>query len=231
MPTLEERFWANVWQCTHRRPCQACCWPYGRQVDYQDALTCYSRFTKYGLFLDKDIGHGVPAHRMAYSLSRGGIGILPGRSFAVCHRCNYGYCCNPPHLSLGAQADNGRDKRGMRYGNDPETAVLFPDGRRIVRVHPHAGRPSLPRQRLTRLGKEIEKARIECDLTRRFLAARAGVSEAYFVAIEEGKVDPSWSIMVKLSIALEPYLMLDRVAWDTHREEKGLLEQDVRHDA
>lgn len=83
---------------------------------------------------------------------------------------------------------------------------------------------------MTRLGKEIRKARIEKELTQPDLEALTGIAFRHLSAIERGEIDPRWSTLVKLSIALEPYLMLDRVAWDTHREEEGLYEEDVRHD-
>lgn len=157
MSTLEERFWSQIWQCRHRRLCRQCCWPYGREADYQSALRCWHGFYRHCTFYDKALGSGIAAHRLAYMFSQGGMLILPGRSFAVCHQCSYASCCNPAHLTLGARADNYRDQRGQRYGADPHTSIFLPDGRRIVRVHPD---------------------------------------------------------LVKLSLALDPYLHLDQAAWD-----------------
>jgi transcriptional regulator with XRE-family HTH domain len=82
---------------------------------------------------------------------------------------------------------------------------------------------------MTRLGKEIKKARIEKALSQSALEALTGINFRHLSAIERGDIDPRWSTLVKLSIALDPYLMLDRVAWDTHREEHGLYEEDARH--
>ena len=83
---------------------------------------------------------------------------------------------------------------------------------------------------MTRLGKEIRKARIEKDLSQSALQALTGINFRHLSAIERGEIDPRWSSLVKLSLALEPYLHLDRVAWDTHREQQGLYEEDARHD-
>ena len=82
---------------------------------------------------------------------------------------------------------------------------------------------------MTRLGKEIRKARVEKDLSQGALEALTGINFRHLSAIERGEIDPRWSTVVKLSIALEPYLMLDMVAWNTHREEQGILEEDARH--
>ena len=87
----------------------------------------------------------------------------------------------------------------------------------------------MPMSSTRRLGKEVHKARIDKDLTRQALADLADIACVELAAIERGEIDPRWSTVVKLSIALEPYLMLDMVAWNTHREEQGILEEDARH--
>jgi hypothetical protein len=35
--TLEARFWAKVWRCTHRHPCKRCCWPW-RDLDLSEGI-------------------------------------------------------------------------------------------------------------------------------------------------------------------------------------------------
>ena len=79
------------------------------------------------------------------------------------------------------------------------------------------------------LGQHIRIARIQKGWQQQQLAAEAHLSQKYLSQIEHGHVDPRWQILVKLSMALEPYLHLDRAAWDTHLEQQGLYEEDARH--
>jgi len=94
-----------------------------------------------------------------------------------------------------------------------------------------AGRPQRhPRKRPSQiLGNAIKKARVEKDMSQQALETQTGIAFRHLSAIERGDIDPRWSTLVKLSIALDPYLNRHRVAWDTHREEHGLYEEDARH--
>lgn len=76
---------------------------------------------------------------------------------------------------------------------------------------------------MTRLGKEIRKARIDQDLTQADLEARTGIAFRHLSAIERGEIDPRWTTVLKLAQALD--LNLDVVACDTMRE------QDEAHHA
>jgi hypothetical protein len=135
MLDIASAFWPRVWRCTHRH-CRQCCWPWGRPQDYSDPWECWLRRFKHASFFDKTLDRSIAAHRMAYILAHDGMLMLPGRAVMICHACDYGYCCNPAHLSLGTAADNAHDKLEKRYGNAPERSVLFPDGRRILFVKP-----------------------------------------------------------------------------------------------
>jgi transcriptional regulator with XRE-family HTH domain len=70
---------------------------------------------------------------------------------------------------------------------------------------------------MTRLGKEIRKARIDQDLTQADLQARTGIDFRHLSAIERGDIDPRWSTVLKIAHALD--LNLDVVAVETEREE------------
>ena len=70
---------------------------------------------------------------------------------------------------------------------------------------------------MTRLGKEIRKARIDKDLSQSDLEALTGIAFRHLSAIERGNIDPRWSTVLKLAQALD--LNLDVVACDTQREE------------
>ena len=70
---------------------------------------------------------------------------------------------------------------------------------------------------MTRLGKEIRKARIDKDLTQADLETLTGIAFRHLSAIERGDIDPRWSTVLKLATALD--LNLDVVVCDTMREE------------
>jgi hypothetical protein len=136
MPTLEETFWARVWQCTHRHPCNRCCWPWcgfeGPAI-YDDPILCRRRSWDRASLKDPELPRLMTVSAVAYMLGKvGGQLIFPGRLAYVCHACDYASCCNPAHLSLGAPADNYRDKRGKPRGKGSlllRPQVTFPDGR------------------------------------------------------------------------------------------------------
>lgn len=71
---------------------------------------------------------------------------------------------------------------------------------------------------MTRLGKEIRKARIDKDLTQAALQTMTGIDFRHLSAIERGDIDPRWSTVLKLAHALD--LNLDVVACDTLREQQ-----------
>ena len=81
---------------------------------------------------------------------------------------------------------------------------------------------------MTRLGKEIRKARTEKDLTQLDLERLTGVPFRHLSAIERGDIDVRWSTLVKIAMALDPHLNLNDVAFDTHREGQAVLEM-LRH--
>jgi hypothetical protein len=63
--TLEARFWAKVWRCTHRHPCKRCCWPW-RDLDLSVNWKCI--WQQHGVFTIHE-GTGwrqIPAHKFAY---------------------------------------------------------------------------------------------------------------------------------------------------------------------
>jgi len=69
---------------------------------------------------------------------------------------------------------------------------------------------------MTRLGKEIKKARIEKDMSQQVLETKTGIAFRHLSAIERGDIDPRWSTVVKIAMALD--LNLDAVAWQTDRD-------------
>jgi len=117
--TLEERFWAKVWRCTHRQPCKKCCWPW-RGIAL---LNWRCTWQQHAVFSDKALGVCcvTPAHRFAYDLSRGTLGFR-GHGFALCHQCDFGPCCNPSHLCGGSRSDNSKEARR------PRKPIHLPDG-------------------------------------------------------------------------------------------------------
>jgi transcriptional regulator with XRE-family HTH domain len=70
---------------------------------------------------------------------------------------------------------------------------------------------------MTRLGKEIRKARIDRDWNLAQLEDATGIAFRHLSAIERGEIDPRWSTVLKLARALD--LNLDVVAVATEREE------------
>jgi len=70
---------------------------------------------------------------------------------------------------------------------------------------------------MTRLGKEIRKARIDRDWNLAHLEEATGIAFRHLSAIERGEIDPRWSTVLKLARALD--LNLDVVAMATERED------------
>lgn len=162
MPSLQEigqEFWSGVWRCRHYH-CRACCWPWGNPEQYQTPWGAYSGHRNHGIFFDRQRGKPMPAHRMAYELAHGGLMIFPGRYFAVCHRCDFGMCCNPAHLCLGSCADNGRDRRGKTQQAQLLQYALLPDGRRVMFVHPAERASALWRYACATAKAERKRARL-----------------------------------------------------------------------
>jgi len=70
---------------------------------------------------------------------------------------------------------------------------------------------------MTRLGKEIRKARIEHDLSQQAIEALTGIPHRHLSAIERGDINPRWDTVVKLARAL--HLDLDAIALATDIQE------------
>jgi hypothetical protein len=142
---LVARFLERIWRCKHRHPCQRCCWPWGTPDQYDDPQECWRRRHTKATFYDKERDRSIGAHLMAYIIAHDGMLVFPGKEFAVCHQCDYGHCCNDSHLSLGARADNGRDRRGKDWEYRAQQYNIFPDGRKIYYLSPREMGPrSLP---------------------------------------------------------------------------------------
>lgn len=155
MYSLEEKFWSRVWQCDHRHPCKKCCWPYETQrlLDYRygtpEWAEMYGIFylrNDHGAFQHPALATSISAHRMAYILS-GKNEIFQGIHFPVCHRCDFGLCCNYVHLTLGAMADNRRDMKGKGCLGIDFQPIFLPDGTRHVPVDKFARRRIILSQR------------------------------------------------------------------------------------
>jgi hypothetical protein len=91
-------------------------------------------------------GTNVQAHRLAFALAVGGIGLLtgfrqPGRARVyrkfVLHRCDNRKCCNPAHLFLGSMRANQLDAyekgRKVQPRSKHANAKMSPDTVREVR--------------------------------------------------------------------------------------------------
>lgn len=124
MASLEERFWSKVWQCTHRSPCKRCCWPWKR---FDFSLNTAPVWARHALFTDHELQpkHVMPAHRFAFETVRGTLTFL-SQDFPLCHRCDFGPCSNPCHLTMGSKSDNLRGSHGASHRRKP---VTLPDGR------------------------------------------------------------------------------------------------------
>lgn len=119
-----ERFWSKV--DTSAGP--EACWPWmGARTHRRD----------YGYLVSPVSGRRVQfmAHRVAYQL---GTGDDPGL-LQVCHRCDFGLCCNPAHLWKGTQVENiaDMDAKGRRRalrGEQHPRATLTSDQVAEIRV-------------------------------------------------------------------------------------------------
>jgi hypothetical protein len=127
MPTIAEieaAFWAKVWRCKHRWPCRKCCWPW-RVADLSVNWKCVWEY--HGTFSMP--GFRVPsayaASRYAYESAHGTLGFCT-KHFPTCHRCQFGPCCNPVHLTIGSASDNRRD---YHAGMSRPRIIYLPDGR------------------------------------------------------------------------------------------------------
>lgn len=94
---MTERFWAKV-----RRGDG--CW------EWQAAIRSGSG---YGVF-QLGVGKQAPAHRVAWTLTRGEI----PEGLWVLHHCDNRRCVNPDHLYLGTAKDNCRDREVRRRGKN-----------------------------------------------------------------------------------------------------------------
>lgn len=69
---------------------------------------------------------------------------------------------------------------------------------------------------MTRLGKEIKKARIEKELSQQALGSLTGIPYRHLSAIERGDINPRWDTVLKLALALD--LNLDSIVWEYQRD-------------
>lgn len=85
------------------------CWPWTACVTHDG----------YGVL--RIAGHNKRAHRLSYELHGGAI----PQGMYVLHSCDNPPCCNPAHLRLGTQRDNGADMkaRGRCSGNGYHTRI------------------------------------------------------------------------------------------------------------
>jgi transcriptional regulator with XRE-family HTH domain len=63
-------------------------------------------------------------------------------------------------------------------------------------------KPLDQRDELARLGVAVRKLREECQLNRSELAGAAGVTEGRVRALEDGRLDPDYVLLVRLAKAL-----------------------------
>jgi hypothetical protein len=127
MPSLEERFWSRVWQCTHRHPCKKCCWPWR-----DEALTNISWHTwlHHPSFSDPRLpfSRSMSTGRVAYFLEHG-VWLFP--ELLACHQCDFGPCCNYTHICLGTYSDNTKDRCERGTKGEYQRTVYLPDGRAL----------------------------------------------------------------------------------------------------
>jgi len=108
-----------------------------------------------------DLGYGrinirrrdVLAHRLAFAIA---YGRNPGR-LHVLHSCDNNACCNPRHLRLGTEADNGADQRVAAMMATLASAPIA----RPIRGRKHYG-PKAPRK--VRVGVEVSAACLPDDV-------------------------------------------------------------------
>ena len=77
------------------------------------------------------------------------------------------------------------------------------------------------------LGQHIVIARAKKRWKQQQLADAAHISQKYLSQIEHDHVDPRWAILVKLTLALEPYLHLDAAAFDTEQDLQEVAHADA----
>lgn len=101
-PSVIQRFWRYVAKAD-----ETACWKWTGATDKDG----YGRLT-----VRRNGGRTtIRAHRLSYQLSTGEIPA----GYYVLHSCDNPPCCNPAHLRLGTQRDNGADMkaRGRCKGN------------------------------------------------------------------------------------------------------------------
>lgn len=126
--SLEEHFWSLVWRCTHRHPCQRCCWPW---LPAFAKSRFYGRASLHGLYQLPGTRGGMPVHRLAYIFTHG-AGLLPfGKAIHICHTCDFSPCCNPRHLFIGTSRDNRHDRK-RKEEDLTDRIITLPDGMRIA---------------------------------------------------------------------------------------------------
>ena len=147
---LEAHFWSKVWRCHHGDRYTKCCWPWlqGDGVYFFDDI--------HQMFTDPRLLAGpISAHRFAMFLQTR-MPVLHGKTFPVCHKCDWPPCCNHHHLAIGSPSDNRKDVSALRI-NRQRKAVRLPDGRlltadlgalygpRRISEHPYYSRRTHPR--------------------------------------------------------------------------------------
>jgi transcriptional regulator with XRE-family HTH domain len=56
--------------------------------------------------------------------------------------------------------------------------------------------------KLTRIGKQLRKARVEKRLTQAEVAKRAGISETHYAQVERGEANPSTTVLLDIAKAV-----------------------------
>ena len=132
------------------------------------------------------------AHRIAYFISTGDDPL----ELLVCHHCDNPSCCEPSHLWLGTDAENGidRDRKGRGNPNlgDKNGSRLHPESRprgdsHYSRINPELMRrgESHPRAKLN----AIDVAIIRADQrTLRVIASDYGVTDVLISKIKNRKI-------------------------------------------